>query len=182
MIDVVIKLTWNYTIFCELFKKRDDCREAREAHPQFFLTLYDTLLCSFFVTVAVLFHGKNEKATSLYNLIKDTEESKPELAKRLNKEISANESNIKKIGILRNQVCAHRWEAKTPQEVFGEVSIQLKALKQVVDLAQLVVYALAEEAGGNRKHTLEKLQLNEETIQFIADDAERVMQAFLKTV
>ena len=80
MIDVVIKLIWNYTIFCKLFEKKEAYADARQAHPEFFVTMSDSLLCSFFVAADLLFDEK-EKATSLRNLIKDIEVSNPQLAK-----------------------------------------------------------------------------------------------------
>lgn len=181
MIDMVVKLTWNHTIFCALFEKKDVYREAREAHPQFFITMYDTLLCSFCVATMILFHKKKQSATSLCNLIKAIEVSKPELAKKLNRKISAQRNLIKKIGAVRNQVCAHRWDKKTPQEVFDEVVLQLKAMKEVTDLARLIICALAEEAGGNRREKLENLQLDKNTLQFITDDVDRVMNTFVET-
>lgn len=99
MIDVVIKLVWNYTIFCKLFAKKGDYAEARQAHPEFFLTMSDSLLCSFFVSSDLLFCEKM-KATSLRNLIKDVEVSNPELARMLNEKIPAGKGCIiEKIGM-----------------------------------------------------------------------------------
>ena len=183
MIDAVTKLTWNYTVFCALFEKKAADREAREAHPQFFLTLCDSLFCSFCVTTDLLFHeDKNGKATSLCNLIGDIEVSKPDLAKALKEKISAKRNLIEKVGILRNQVCAHRWEAKAPQEVFSEAGVQPRMMKEIVDLSSLIVCELAGEAGGNRKETLERQQLSKTTLQCLADDAAQVMRAFAEHV
>jgi hypothetical protein len=181
MIDVVIKLVWNYTIFCKLFEKRDDYAEARQSHPEFFLTISDSLLCSFFVAADLLFCEK-EKATSLRNLIKDIEESKPELARKLNEQIPAGKGSIiEKIGIMRNQVCAHRWEAKTPQEVFAEAAVRLNMMKEIADLARLIIYELAEEAGGSRKENLENQQFSNSRLQCVAADAGLVLRAFVET-
>jgi hypothetical protein len=69
MIDVVIKLVWNYTIFRALFEKNDADLETRKAHPEFFLTMHDSLLCGFCTATTILFDDK-EKATSLWSLIK----------------------------------------------------------------------------------------------------------------
>ena len=138
MIDVVVKLIWNYTIIRGLFEKKDAAREvkeceARRSHPQFFVTMQDSLLCSFFVAADMLFHNTKEAATSLPNLIKGFERLKPELAKQLNEKIytERNLILIKKICILRNQACAHRWEAKTPQQVFAEAGVQLNMMKEI---------------------------------------------------
>jgi lambda repressor-like predicted transcriptional regulator len=182
MIDVVIKLIWNHTIFCKLFEKKEAYTEARQAHPEFFVTMCDSLLCSFFVAADLLFCDK-EKATSLRNLIKDIQVSKPELANTLNEQIRAGKGSlIEKIGIMRNQVCAHRWEAKTPQEVFGEASVRLNMMKEITDLAQSIICELVEEFGGNWKEDLEKQQLSNNTLQCITDDAGLVMCAFVETV
>ena len=40
MIDAVIKLAWNYTVFRALFEKNEADCEARQAHPGFFLTMH----------------------------------------------------------------------------------------------------------------------------------------------
>jgi hypothetical protein len=183
MIDVVIKLTWNYTIFCALFEKKDAFREARETHQEFFLVMHDSLLCSFCVATDLLFHeDKKGKATSLCNLIKDIETPKPEFARGLNDKICANKSPIEKIGVIRNQVCAHRWEKKTPQEVFDEARLHLSEMKTVTELSRSIICALAEEAGGERKENLEKQQLSENRLQCIANDAGQIMRAFVETV
>lgn len=188
MIDVVVKLTWNYTIFSALFKKKNADREAREceareAHPQFFLTMYDTLLCSFCVATHLLFYkDKKGKATSLCNLIRDIEMAKPEFAKQLNEKIYAKRNLIKKIRIIRNQVYAHRSEAETPQEVFTKARVQLDIMKEIADLTRLIICELGEEAGGNRRENVELLKLNRETLQFIEDDAGRIMNAFVETL
>jgi hypothetical protein len=181
MIDVVVKLIWNYTIICKFFEKNEVYTQVREAHPQFFITMYESLLCSLCVTVDLLF-CKKQKATSLCNLIEDIEETKPELAKSLNEKISLKNSLIEKIGDIRNQVCAHRWEAKTPQEVFAEAGIKLNMIKEIAVLAQLIVSELAEEAGGNRRENMEHLKLNKETLQFTEDSAVRVMNAFAEAL
>jgi hypothetical protein len=181
MIDVVVKLIWNYTIICKLFEKKEIYTQVREAYPQFFITMYESLLCSLCVTIDLLF-CKKQKATSLCNLIKDIESSRPEFAKGLNEKISLKDGLIEKIGGIRNQVCAHRWEAKTPKEVFAEVGIKLNMIKEIADLAQLIVSELAEEAGGNRRENMEQLKLNKETLQFTEDSAVRVMAAFAETL
>jgi len=180
LIDVVIKLTWNYTIFCKLFEKQEGYTEARQGHPEFFVTMHDSLVCSFFVAADLLFCEK-KKATSLRNLIRAIEMSKPELAKKLNGKIPTGKGSlIEKIGIMRNQVCAHRWEAKTPREVFAEAAFRLNMMKETVDLARSLICELAEEAGGNRKEKLERQQLSDNTLQCVADDAAHVISAFIK--
>lgn len=182
MIDAVIKLVWNYTIFCALFEKKNADREVREAHPEFFLTMHDSLLCSFCVTADFLFHeDRNGKATSLCNLVRNFEVSKPDFAKKLNTKICAKKNIVEKIGIVRNQACAHRWKAKTPQEVFAKANVRLSMLKEIADLARLIICDLAKEAGGNRKENLEKQQLSENTLQCVANDAAQVMRAFVGT-
>lgn len=187
MIDVVVKLIWNYTIIRTLFEKKDAEREvkeceARRSHPQFFVIMQDSLICSFFVAADMLFYDTRAAATSLPNLIK--KRLKPELAKQLNEKIytERNLILIEKIGVLRNQACAHRWEAKTPHEVFTEAGVQLNMMKEITELAQFIISDLAEEAGGNRREKMEKLQLDKGTLQFIADDAGRVMNAFVETI
>jgi hypothetical protein len=177
IIEVVIKLTWGYTIFCALFQKKDADREARGAHPEFFMTMYDSLFCGFCVTTALLFNDK-PKATSICNLIKDIEALQPELAEKLNEKIRVNRSVIDKIETIRHQVCAHRWEKKTPQEVFEEVQPRLNMVKNVIDLARFIVFELADV---RRKEELERQQLSEHTLQCITYDAGLVMRAFGET-
>ena len=185
MSNAVIELTWNHSIFCALFEKKNAELEAercrtRNAHPEFFLTIHNSLLCSFCVTVDLIFHeDKNRKATSLCNLIRDIEASKPDLAQQLNEKIYANKNLVGKFDILRNQVCAHSWKAKTRQEVTAEADVRLNMMKEIISLAQLIIYELAEEAGNNKKENLQKQQLSDETLRCIANDADQVMHTFL---
>ena len=180
MIDVVIKLTWSYTLFRALFEKKDADREAREAHREFFLTMHDSLFCGFCVGTALLFEEK-EKATSICNLVKEFGVSKPELAKKLNEKIRANRRPIDELEKIRHQVCAHRWKKKTPQEVFIEACPRMSVMQAVVDLARSIILELAGDAGVQKRENLEKQQLSKATLQCIADDAGQVMRAFVKT-
>jgi len=180
IIDVVVKLTWSYTIFRALFEKKDADREAREAHPEFFLIMHDSLFCGFCVATAVLFEDK-EKATSICNLVKEIEVSKPELAKKLNERIRANRWPIDELQKSRHQVCAHRWKSKTPQQVFDEVRPRVSMMKEVLDLSRSIISELAEEAGGEKPKDMERQQLSKETLECIAEDAGQVMRAFVKT-
>jgi hypothetical protein len=176
MIDVVIKLTWSYTIFRALFEDAD--REAREAHPEFFLTMHDSLFCGFCVATALLFNTK-AKATSICNLIKQV--SKPDLAEKLNDKITPRPSPIVKLQKMRNEVCAHRCKTKTAQEVFHEVAPRVSTMKEVVDLAKSIICELAEHAGVKKRENIEEQQFSKETLQQIADDAGQVMRAFANT-
>jgi AbiU2 len=178
MIDVVTKLNWTYTIFCVLFEKRDDYSEARQAHPEFFISMYEALLCSFCNGVAILFREK-EAEKSIYGLIKHIEKTKPSLAKQLNDQIAAQNSLLKKVRTIRNQVCAHRAKTKKPQEVFSEASLRLEMMGKVSNLARDIILELAGEAGGNRKINLENHQLNKTTLQHIGLDAEKAMSGFI---
>jgi hypothetical protein len=180
MTDAVIKLTWKYTLFCILIEKKDAYIELREAHPEFCLTMYESLLDSFCVTVAFLYEDRKPKATSLCNLIRDLEGKKPDLANKLNEKIRATKDSISKIEILRNQVVAHRWEAKTPQQVWAKANVTLGILSEIVRLARIIIFELAGEAGGNRKETLEKQQLSEPTLRAIADDTRQMMRALAR--
>jgi len=180
MIDVVIKLTWSYTIFRALFEKKDADREAREMHPEFFLTMHDSLFCGFCVATALLFEDKG-KATSICNLVKEIEVSKPERANRLNERIRANRLAIGELEKIRHQVCAHRWKKKSPQEVFDEVRPRVSMMKDVVDLAKSIISELAEDAGVEKWENMERQQLSKETLQAIADDAGEVMRSFVHT-
>ena len=174
ILDVVIKLAWSHTILCALFEKKDADRQVREIHQEFFITIYDSLLCGFCTTTALLFSEK-EKATSICNLIRDIQQSKPELAKKLNEKICVNKSLIKKAEDIRHQACAHRWKAKTPHEVFAEAGLRLNMMKEIVELTRFVICELVEEVG---KENPEKQQLSKETLQRVADDASQVMRAF----
>jgi len=174
IIDAVIKLTWNYKIFRVLFEKGEVDFETRQAHPEIFLTLHDSLFCSFCVAADLLFEEK-PSATSLWSLVR---KSQPILATKLNEKIRGNKSLLEKIGAIRNQVCAHRWQKKSPQEVFAEVKLRVSMMAEIVDLARSVILDLAEEIDAGRKTELEKQQLSELTLRCVADDAAKILQAF----
>lgn len=185
MIDVVVKLTWSHTIFCALFEKKDVDREAgeceaRKAHPEFFLAMHDSLLCGFCNAIALLFKNKDNE-TSFCSLIKRIEGTKPDLAKKFNEQIQANNSFIKSIKVLRHEFFAHRYITKTPQEVFAEARLHLNEMKEATDFTRLIIIELAGEAGGNRKQNLETQQLSKETLRCVANDAGRVMHTFMET-
>jgi hypothetical protein len=184
MIDVVVKLTWNYTILRALFEKKDPQREAeeqgaRQAHPQFFITINESLLCAFCIATEIAFEG-HTKATSIPKLLKHIQKLKPDLAIELNKKITDNKVLIKKFRDLRNQSCAHRWEGKTQQEVFKDVEASLNNMKEIADLARLIISEIAKDVGGSRKENLEQLMLNKETLEYVANDASQVMRAFIE--
>jgi hypothetical protein len=172
MIDVVIKLVWTYTIFQRLFRKQDADSETRRAHPEFFLTMHDCLLCSFCVAVEILFK-EMEKATSLWSLIR---KSKPQLLNDLTRRILTHNSSIKKIEATRHQVCAHRWQAKSPQEVFAEAQLRFNIMTEITILARSLILELAREVDTRKKSELEKQQLSELTLNCVADDANKVLQ------
>lgn len=189
MTDAVIKLVWNYTIFCGLFEKigsaEHDAKaaEARLAHQEFFIAMEASLLGSFFVVADLLFHeDKYAKATSLCNLIRDLAVRKPGVAKKLGDKIHAKRNLIERGGVLRNQFWAHRWEAKTPQAVFSEAGVKLSMMKEIADLAQAVIVELAGEEDALLKENLERHQLSQSTLQCVAQDAQWVLNMFGKTV
>src|SRR5258708_148860 len=145
MTDVVIKLVWNYTLFCALFEKQETYRETREGHPEFFLTMQESLFCSFCISVALLFNDK-DKAESLCNLIQHIKTSKPDFAKTLNDKISAKKTVINKIQDIRHQAFAHRYKTKTQKQVWDEMRPRLNMMKDVADLARFIICELVEEA------------------------------------
>lgn len=181
MIDVATKLNWTYTIFCVLFEKRDDYREARQAHPEFFVTMHDMLLCGFCSGVALLFKDK-ETEKSISNLIKQVEKTKPLFAKKLNDQIYAKQDFLKRIKTIRHQVCAHRPKTKTPQQIFEEAALRLEMLGEVSNLVREIIFELAAEAGGNHKINLENHQLNKTTLQHIGLDAGKAMNGFISSL
>lgn len=174
MIDLVIKLTWTYTIFRMFFRKQDTDAEARYAHPEFFLTMHGSLLCSFCTATEILFEEK-EKATSIWSLVR---KAKPQVASVQAQRIQAHKSSINKIEALRHQVCAHRWQSKSPQGVFADLQFSLNMMTEVVDLARSFILELAGNADQKIKSELEKQQLGESTLNSVADDAVRVLRAF----
>jgi hypothetical protein len=180
MIEIAIKLTWNYTIFCALFEKNESDRETRGAHPEFFITMSESLFCWFCVSTSVLFNEK-EKSTSICNLIKEVAESKPEAAEKLNAKICANRQEIDKLEKIRNQVCAHRWEKKTAQDVYDEVRLRVSMMKPVVDLVRPVILELAEITDSEKRLNLERQQFSGTTLQCVANDARQVMRAFAES-
>ena len=175
MIDVVIKLTWSYTVFRALFEKKAADREVREAHPEFFLTMHDCLFCGFCVATSLLFEDKR-KAISLRNLVV---QAKPELEAKWNEKIRVNRS-IKELEKIRQQVCAHRWQKKSPQEVIDEVRPRVKMMEEVVALARSIVLELVGAINAEKREHLEAQQLSGETSQKLADDTGQIMHAFLK--
>jgi hypothetical protein len=172
MIDVVVKLVWNYTIFRAFFEKNNADLETRKTHPEFFLTMHDSLLCGFCTATALLFDGK-EKATSLWSLIK---KSKPETVKALGEKIQLNSVYIKKVEALRHQVFAHRWQAKSPQDVFAEVQLQVNMMAEIVNLAQSTILELAGEIDRNKSEELQRQQLSQSTLQSITAEVAQLMQ------
>lgn len=174
MIDLAIKSIWTYTIFRTLFRKEDADSEARRAHPEFFLAMHDSLLCSFCVAVEILFEEK-PKATSLWSLVRQAE---PQLSSQLETRILAHYSSIKDIETIRHQVCAHRWQAKSPQEVLAEVQLRINAMTEIAQLTRFLILELAEDIDSKRKAELEKQQLSESTFGCVAEDALKVLQAF----
>ena len=182
---MVVKLSWNYTIFASLFEnKGGDCEarssEARKGHPEFFLAMHDSLLCGLCNGIALLFK-KKENETSVYSLIKRVEGSNPNLGKKLNAQIQPHRSLIIKVRAIRNEFYAHRNMSKTPPQVFSEAQLRLDEMKAAVGLAKLVICELAEEAGKWKRELLETQQLSEETLQCVANDAAQVMRAFVKS-
>jgi len=176
MIDLVVKLIWNYKILRAFFVVNDADYETRKAHPEFFMTMHDSLICAFCVGLTVLFDDK-EKATSLWSLI---EKSKPAVAKELGDKIRLNQNNIQKIEAIRHQVFAHRWQKKSPRDVFAEVQLQVGIMGEIADLSKFAVYKLSEEIDPTRKADLEKQQLNQSTLQAIADEVAQLMRTFPK--
>jgi hypothetical protein len=172
MIDVVIKLVWNFTIFRSFFEKNNADLETRKAHPEFFLTMHDSLLCGFCTATGILFDDK-EKATSLWNLIK---KSKSETAKALCEKIQLNSASIKRAEALLHQVFAHRWQAKSPQDVFAEVQLQVNTIAKIVNLAQSITLELTGEIDRNKKEELQTQQLSQSTLQSITADVAQLMQ------
>jgi AbiU2 len=172
MIDVVIKLVWNYTIFRALFEKNDADAETRRTHPEIFLTMHDSLLCGFCMATAILFEEK-EKATSLWNLIK---KSKPEIATTLSEKIQPINSSIKKIESLRHQVFAHRWQAKSPQDVLKETQLQVNMMAEIANLVQSIIFELAKEIDRNKQEELQRQQLSQSTLQSITAEVAQLMR------
>jgi hypothetical protein len=177
MVDVVVKLVWSYKILRALFEVNDVDYETRKSHPEFFMTMHDSLLCLFCTGITMLFDDK-EKATSLRNLIK---KSQPQLAKELMEKIQLNNGNIRKIEAIRHQVFAHRFQAKSPRDVFDEVKLQVGIMGETAELTKFIIYKLAGEIDPGRKDELEKQQLSQSTIQTITSDVAQIMQTFPKT-
>jgi hypothetical protein len=157
-----------------LFAKNDSDSETRSEHPEFFLTIHDSLFCGFCVATEILFEDK-EKATSLWTLMR---KSRPEVATGLSEKIRAHEASIEKIEAIRHQVCAHRWRSKTPQEVFAEVHLRVNMMTDIVGLARFAILELVGEISSSRRAELERQQLSDHTIQIVGEDADKVIQAF----
>jgi hypothetical protein len=148
--------------------------EVRDEHPEFFLTMHDSLLCSFCVAVEILFEEK-ETATSLWSLIR---KSDAQVASNLQKRIRAHKTSIKKVETIRHQVCAHRWQAKSPQGVFAEVRLRFNMMTEIADLARSIILELTEAVDTTRKAEIERQQLSDSTLCIVADDATQVLLAF----
>jgi len=170
---MIIKLTWFYTMYRALFEKGESNREARESHPETFLTLHDSLLSAFCVDTAVIFDEKT-KATSIWSLIN---QSKPELATKLEQEIDAKSSSLNAVETLRHQVFAHRFQSKSAADVFAEVWPRLSMMGEIVALSKSTLYQLLAEADLSRMAELETQQLSARTLDIIARDAHLILNA-----
>jgi hypothetical protein len=173
IIDVVVKLVWTHAAFQSLFSKHPADAEVRCEYPELFLTLHDALVCSFCVAVEILFEEK-EKATSLWSLIR---KSRPQLSSELTRRIQVHTSAINRIETVRHQVCAHRWQAKLPKDVFAEVQLRLSTMTEIADLARSLILELVGEIDGDKKLELKKQQLGDLTVGCVTGAAGKILQA-----
>lgn len=176
MTDLVIKLMWNYKVFRALFEVNDTDYETRIAHEEFFMTMHDSLLCFFCMSVTILFDDK-EKATSFWSLIR---KSRPDLAKELTEKIQINNGKVRKIETIRHQFFAHRLQKKSPQDVFNEAKLQAGVMGEIADLAKFIIYKLAEEITPGKKEELEKQQLSQLRLNGITAEVAEIMRTFPK--
>ncbi|HTR41944.1 MAG TPA: hypothetical protein VMH87_10050, partial [Pseudomonadales bacterium] len=79
-----------------------------------------------------------------------------------------------------HQVFAHRFQAKSPQDVFNEAKLQAGVMSEIADLAKSITYKLAEEIVLGKKEELEKQQLSQSTLQAITAEVAEIMRTFPK--
>jgi hypothetical protein len=94
----------------------------------------------------------------------------------LGEKIQLNSVYIKKVEARRHQVFAHRWQAKSPQDVFAEVQLQVNMMAEIVNLAQSTILELAGEIDRNKSEELQRQQLSQSTLQSITAEVAQLMQ------
>lgn len=175
--DLVIKLVWIYTVFRALWERKQSHVRARQGHPELFLALHESLLCTFCMATWVLFNEK-AKTESLPNLIQQVELSNPGLGKNLKAEIYHRKNSLAKIASLRNQAFAHRYTTTNQRQVWDKIRPLLKNMKEVANLTKSLFIQLAKESGSKRLQDFEKQQPSEARLHLIVGDARRVVESF----
>ena len=84
------------------------------------------------------------------------------------------------LGKVRNQVFAHRWKTKTPQDVFDEVRPSVEMMRGAVELAQYSILQLSEAISKEKRANLEKQHFSKQALQCVADDVAQTMRVLAK--
>jgi hypothetical protein len=153
MVDEVIEFSCSYIVWRELMEPSNV--EVRSAHPDFLLTITNSMVRGFFVGAYQLFDW-NGKTKSLLRLIEDLRSSNPVLAQHIESTVKAQRHVLDKIFSIRNNVYAHRNRTKRPESMFSAAGITPRMLKIIVDLAQKVVSMLAVAEGVAKKDEMDR--------------------------
>jgi hypothetical protein len=132
----VIELVRYYALWWFYLEKANTIRYDRveRGYPDFFITIVDSLRCSFIVTAYRLF-DKRSDVRSLIELIRITESSDKPLAASLQAKADSIAPILEKTKLLRHKVMAHRDNSQTPEQTFFEADVTPAEMKKVVSVA-----------------------------------------------
>ena len=175
MVNEVIEFTRGYVVWRELMGKSN--RDVREEHVDFLLTVTNSFVQGFCVSIYQLF-DRDSRTKSLQRLIEELRTSDATLAQGLQSKITAQHAALQKLFHIRCNVYAHRNKSQSPEALFTTVGLTPRQMRAVVDLAQDVVSDLAVASGVGAKDELEKQFRFHE--QWVLDDTRQVLQALRK--
>jgi hypothetical protein len=140
VLEQVIELVRYYSLWWFFMEKSNTIRydKTERNYPDFFITIADSLRCSFFVTAYRLF-DKRTGVNSFVTMIAAT--SDKTLAASLQAKIDAIAPIIEKIRKLRHNVMAHRNKSQPPEQWFAVADITPAEMKQAVITAKEIICA-----------------------------------------
>lgn len=172
MISEVIEFTRCYVVWRELVQPKN--RPAREEHPDFLLTITNSLVQGFCVGTHQLF-DRDTRTKSLPRLIEELRASHSSLVQGLQAAIQAQRPVLDKISRIHCNVYAHRNRSQDPQAVFKAAGLTPRQMNAIVLLAQEVVSALADATGVEKKDDVEAQFRSHET--WVLNDTRQVVRA-----
>jgi hypothetical protein len=172
MISEVIEFTRSYVAWRELVEPKN--RPVREEHPDFFLTVTNSLVQGFCVSTYQLF-DRDTRTKSLPHLIEELGSSHTSLVQGLQSAIQTQRPVLDKIFHIRCNVYAHRNRSQDPQAVFKAAGLTPRQMKAVVHLSQNIVSSLADAAGVEKKGDVDAQFRSHE--DWVLDDTRQVVLA-----